>query len=89
MWAVDTIKGKTTKYLVLHPSRAYMDDITILVLAKIGAEYLLQCYHSFFIWLRMKIKAKKNWSLLIFRGAIKDTRFHIGDDVILTVRENW
>lgn len=54
-----------------------MDDITILVPSKVGADELLQCYHKLFMWARVKAKSKKSQSLL-FRGSVKEIHFCIG-----------
>ena len=84
---VDTSKGETTKQLVFPLSRTYMDDITLLVQSKIGAENLLWCCHSLFILSRMKIKLVENQSLSIFKDSVKNTHFHIGDDIIMIIKE--
>ena len=59
--AANMLKGvMKNKRLTLPPSRAFMDDITILVLSKIAANGLLQRYYDLFTWARMKAKPKKS-----------------------------
>ena len=47
------------EHLTLPPSRAFRDDITILVRSQITADCLLQRYYDLFTWARMKAKPKK------------------------------
>ena len=47
------------EHLIPPPSRALMDDITILIPSKIAANGLLQRYSDFFTCMRMKAKPKK------------------------------
>ena len=51
------------EHLTFPPSRAFMDDITILVPSQISADGLLQRYYELFTWARMKGKPKKSRSL--------------------------
>ena len=47
--AANTLKGvMTNEHLTLPPSRAFMDDITILILSKITADVLLPMYYDLF-----------------------------------------
>lgn len=47
--ATNTAKGvMTKKQMDLPPSRAFMNDITILVQSKFDADELLQRYHNLF-----------------------------------------
>ena len=80
--AANTSKGvMKNKHLTLSPSRAFMDDITILVLSQIAADGLIQRYYDLFTWARMKAKSKKNWSLsLVFwtsKGSGRKTRTRV------------
>ena len=62
--AANTSKGvMKNEHLTLPPSRAFMDDITILVPSQISADGLLQRYYDLFTWARMKAKPKKSRSL--------------------------
>ena len=55
-----TAKGVMAKeQLVLPPSRAFMDDITILVSSKIAANNLLQIYQNLFTWARLRQRPRK------------------------------
>lgn len=66
---VDTAKRVMTKEQMVHPpSRAFIDDITVLVPSKVSANKLLHCYHKLFTWARMKAKLKKSWSLSLLGG---------------------
>ena len=81
-------KGVTkNEHLTLPSSRAFMDDITILVLSKIAANGLLQRYYDLFTWARMKAKPKKSQSLSLVRGSVREIHFKIGGDTIPTVME--
>ena len=73
--------------LTLPPSRAFMDDITILVSSQISADGLLQRYYDLFSWVRMKAKPKKIRSLSLVGGSVREIQFKIGGDKIPTVRE--
>ena len=75
------------EHLTLPPSRAFMDDITILVLSKIAADGLLQRYYDLFTWVRMKVKPKKSQSLSFVGRCVREIHFKIGGDTILTVRK--
>ena len=86
--AKDICKGEITKeQLVLPPSRAYMDDITILVQSKIGADNLLRRYFSLFTWARMRVKPQKSRSLSLIKGSVRKVKFRIGGDLIPTIKE--
>ena len=74
------------EHLTLRPSRAFMDNITILVPSKIAANGLLQRYYDL-TWARMKAKPKKSWSLSLVRGSVWEIHFKIGGDMITTVRK--
>ena len=75
------------EHLTLPLSRAFMDDITILVLSKITAYGLPQRYYDLFTWARMKAKPKKSQSLSLVRGSVRKIYFKSGGDKIPTVRE--
>ena len=86
--AANTSKGvMKNKQLTLPPSRAFMDDITILVLSQISADGLLQRYYDIFTWARMNAKPKKSRSLSLVGGSVREIHFKIGGDKIPTVRE--
>ena len=86
--AANTSKGvMKNEHLTLPPSRAYMDDITILVPSQIAADGLLQRYYDLFTWARMKAKPKKSRSLSLDGGSVREIHFKIGGDKIPTVRE--
>ena len=74
-------------HLTLPPSRAFMDDITILVQSQFSADGLLQKYNDLFTWARMKAKPKKSRSLSLVGGSVREIHFKIGGDKIPTVRE--
>ena len=74
------------EHLTLPPSRAFIDDITILVPSQISADGLLQRYYDLFTWARMKAKPKKSRSLSLVRGSVREIHFKIGDK-IPTVRK--
>ena len=77
----------TNEHLTLPPSRAFIDDITILISSKIAADGLLQRYYDFFRWSRMTAKPKKSWSLSFVGGFVREIHFKIWCDTIPTVRE--
>ena len=89
LWgAANTSKGvMKNEHLTLPPSRAFMDDITILVPSQISADGLLQRYYDLFTWARMKAKPKKSQSLSLVGGSVREIHFKIGGDKIPTVRE--
>ena len=59
--AANTSKGvMKNEHLTLPSSRAFMDDITILIPSKIAADGLLQRYYDLFTWVRMKAQPKKS-----------------------------
>ena len=74
------------EHLTLPPSRAFIDDITILVPPKIAADGLLQSY-DLFTWSRMKAKPKKSRSLSLVGGSFREIHFKIGGDTIPSQRE--
>ena len=77
--AANTLKGvMKNEHRTLPPSRAFMDDITILVPSQIAADGLLQRYYNLFTWARMKAKSKKSQSLLLIRGSVREIHFKIG-----------
>ena len=71
----------------LSHSRAFMDDITILIPSKIATDGLLQRYYDLFTWARTKAKPKKSWSLSLVRGSVREIHFKIRGNMIRTVRE--
>ena len=75
------------EHLTLPPSRAFMNNITILIPSKITADDLLQRYYDLFTWARMKAKTKKSRSLSLVGGSVREIHFKIGGDTIPTVRE--
>ena len=75
------------EHLTLPPSRAFMDNITILVPSQIAADGLLQRYYDLFTWVRTKAKPKKGQSLSLVRGSVREIHYKIGGDKIPTVRE--
>ena len=84
----NTSKGvMKNEHLILPPSRAFMDDITILVPSQIAAYGLLQRYYDLFTWARMKANPKKSRSLSLVGGSVREIHFKIGGDKIPTVRE--
>ena len=86
--AANMLKGvMKCEHLTLPPSRAFMDNISILVPSKIAADGLLQRYYDLFTWARMKAKPKKSRSLSLVGGSVRDIHFKIGGDKIPTVRE--
>ena len=86
--AANTSKGvMKNEHLTLPPSRAFMDDIAILVPSQITADGLLQRYYELFTWARMKAKPKKSRSLSLVWGSVREIHFKIGDDKIPRVRE--
>ena len=59
--AANTSEGvMKNDHLTIPPSRAFMDDITILVPSLISAECLPQRYYHLFTSARMKAKPKKS-----------------------------
>ena len=86
--AANTSKGvMKNEHLTLPPSRAFMDDITILVPSQIAADGLQQRYYDLFTWARMKAKPKKSRNLSLVGGSVKEIHFKFGGDKIPTVRE--
>ena len=86
--AANTSEGvMKNDHLTLPPSRAFMDDITILVPSQISADGLLQRYYDLFTWARMKAKPKKSRSRSLVGGSVWEIHFKIGGDKIPTVRE--
>ena len=86
--AANTSKGvMKNEHLTLPPSRAFMNDITILVPSQISADGLLQRYYDLFTWARMKAKPKKSRSLSFVGGSVGEIHFKIGGYKIPTVRE--
>ena len=86
--AANTSKGvMKNEHLTLLPSRAFMDDIIILVPSKIAADGLLQRYYDLFTWATMKAKPKTSWSLSLVGGSVRAIHFKIGGDKIPAVRE--
>ena len=84
----NTSKGvMKSEHLTLPPSRAFMDDITIFVPSKIAADGLLQRYYDLFTRARMRAKSKKNQSLSLVGGSVREIHFKIEDDKIPKVRE--
>ena len=75
------------EHLTLPLSRAFMDDIIILVPSQIAADGLLQRYYNLFTWARMKAKLKKSRSLSLVGGSVREIHFKIWGDKIPTVRE--
>ena len=73
--------------MTFPPSRAFMNDITILILSKIAANGLLQRHCDLFTWARMKTKPKKSQSLSLVRGSVRVIHFKTGGATIPTVRE--
>ena len=86
--APNTSKGvMKNEHLTIPPSKAFMDDITILVPFQIAADGLLQRYYDFFRWGGMKSKPKKIRSLSLVGGSVREIHFKIGGDKIPAVRE--
>ena len=86
--AANTSKGvMKNEHLTLPPSRAFMDDITILVTSQIAAAGFLQKYYDHFTWARMKAKPRKSRILSLVGGSVREIHFKIGGDKIPTVRE--
>ena len=86
--AANTSKGvMKNEHLTLPSSRAFMDDITILVPSQIAADGLLQSYYNLFTWARMKAKPKKSRSLSLVGRSVREIHFKIRGDKIPTVRK--
>ena len=86
--AANTSKGvMKNEHLTLPSSRAFMDDITILVPSKTAADGLLQRYYDLITWARMKVKPKKSQSLSLVGVSVREIHFKIRGDTIPTVRE--
>ena len=86
--AANTSKGvMKNEHLALPPSRAFMDDISILVPSQITAHGLLQRYYDLFTWARMKAKPRKSRSLWLVGGSVREIHFKIGGDKIPAVSE--
>ena len=58
------------EHLTFPPSRAFIDDITILVPSQIATDGLLQRYYDIFTWTRMKAKPKKIRSISLVGGSV-------------------
>ena len=86
--ATNTLKGvMKDQHLTLSPSRAFMNNISILVPSQIAADGLLQRYYDLSKWARMKAKPKKSGSLSLVGGSVRKIHSKIGGDKIPTVRE--
>ena len=87
--AANTSKGvMTNEHLILPPSRAFVDNIIILLQSKIAADGLLQRHYDLFTRARMKAKPKKkSWSLPLVGGSVREIYFKFGGDTIPTVSE--
>ena len=86
--ATNTSKGVIkNEHLTLPPSRAFMDDIPILVPSQTAPDGLLQRYYDLSTWARIKPKPKRSRSLSLFGGSVREIHFKIGGDEIPTVRE--
>ena len=80
-------RSNENEHLTLPPSRAFMDDIIILVPSQIAADGLLQRYYDLFTWARMKAKPKKSRSLSLVGGSVREVHFKIGGDQFPTFRK--
>ena len=79
--ATNMLKGvMKNEHLTLPPSRAFMEDITILVQSQIAADGLLQRYYDLFTWARMKAKPKKSQSLSLVGRSVREIHFKIGGE---------
>ena len=86
--AANTSKGvMKNEHLTPPPSRAFMDDITILVPSQIAVDGLLQRYYGLFKWARMKAKPRKSRILSSVGGSSWEIHFKIGVDKIPAVKE--
>lgn len=86
--AANTTMGVTTnKQIILPPSRAFMDDITIIVPSKTAAKCLLDRYFDLLTTVKMRIKPKKSRSLSIIKGSVRQIHFNVGEDIVPTVKE--
>ena len=86
--AANTSKGvMKSEHLTLPPSKAFMNDITILVPSQIAADGLLQRFYDLCTWGRIKTKPKKSRSLSLVEGSVREIPFKIGCEKIPTVKE--
>ena len=72
---------------VQPPTRAFMDDMTVLTRTIQQGRWTLNDLHSVFTWARMKFKPAKSKSLVIKKGKPQRTIFKIGGISIPTVHE--
>ncbi|XP_071153477.1 uncharacterized protein [Mytilus edulis] len=69
------------------PGRAFMNDMTISRKTVIEARWTLQELDKMITLARMKVKPSKSRSLVVKNGKVKEERFQIGVEIILTVSE--
>ena len=67
--------------------KAFMDDVTLLTRKKTAMESVMVDLNGLISWARMKFKPKKSRSLTFKKGRQVQTRFHIGNEKIPTVKE--
>ena len=73
----------------MPPTRAFMDDMTILAKSDTEGRWMLEDLEEMIDWARMEFKPAKSRSLVVKRGKLqKHVKFKIKDQVIPTVTEN-
>ena len=72
---------------VLPPMRAFMDDITTLIVDEGATKAMLTRLEELIEWARMRFKPKKSRSLSIAKGRAVNVTFRIAGEPIPTIQE--
>ena len=74
--------------IVQPPSRAFVDDMTLIAKSAIEARWTLEELADLVKWARMRFKPSKSRSMVLNKGKVNDRfKFKIAGEVIPTISE--
>ena len=84
-----TSRGQTMKSGIIQPpSRAFVDDMTLITKSAIEARWSLEELVKMIEWARMRFKPSKSRSMTLKKGKVDERmKYRIGQEVIPTITE--
>ena len=74
--------------IVQPPSRAFVDDMTLITKSAVEARWTLEELIELIDWARMRFKPTKSRSMTLKKGKLDDRmKYRIGEEIIPTITE--
>ena len=82
-------RGQTMKTGILQPpSRAFVDDMTLITKSAIEARWTLEELNELILWARMRFKPSKSRSMVLKKGKLDERmKYRIGEEIVPTITE--